>query len=124
MADFSTGLYAAISILALLFARSGRPDGVPLSVELSLFDVMTDVMGYALTYTQHSGIDQQPLGVGSPAVAPYGAFPETVRPSCSEPPTTASGRGWQGRSSTADLAADDPHLLRQLQPLRAPRHPR
>jgi crotonobetainyl-CoA:carnitine CoA-transferase CaiB-like acyl-CoA transferase len=32
-------------------------------------------MGYALTYTQHSGIDQEPLGVGSPAVAPYGAFP-------------------------------------------------
>jgi crotonobetainyl-CoA:carnitine CoA-transferase CaiB-like acyl-CoA transferase len=76
MADFSTGLYAAISILALLVGRSGRPDGGPApAVELSLFDVMTDVMGYALTYTQHSGIDQQPLGVGSPAVAPYGAFP-------------------------------------------------
>jgi crotonobetainyl-CoA:carnitine CoA-transferase CaiB-like acyl-CoA transferase len=76
MADFTTGLYAAISILALLFGRSRRPAAsVAPSVELSLFDVMTDVMGYALTYTQHSGIDQQPLGVGSPAVAPYGAFP-------------------------------------------------
>ena len=76
IADFTTGLYGAISILALLFARGGRPEGVAApSVELSLFDVMTDVMGYALTYTQHSGIDQQPLGVGSPAVAPYGAFP-------------------------------------------------
>ncbi|HYR16412.1 MAG TPA: CoA transferase, partial [Mycobacterium sp.] len=76
MADFTTGLYAAISILALLFARGGRSETTPApSVELSLFDVMTDIMGYALTYTQHSGIDQQPLGVGSPAVAPYGAFP-------------------------------------------------
>ncbi|OBF30092.1 formyl-CoA transferase [Mycobacterium sp. ACS1612] len=75
MADFSTGLYAAISILALLFGRTNRPQGAPApAVELSLFDVMTDVMGYALTYTQHSGIDQEPLGVGSPAVAPYGAF--------------------------------------------------
>jgi crotonobetainyl-CoA:carnitine CoA-transferase CaiB-like acyl-CoA transferase len=75
MADFTTGLYAAISILAMLFARGGRPAGTAApSVELSLFDVMTDVMGYALTYTQHSGVDQQPLGVGSPAVAPYGAF--------------------------------------------------
>jgi len=74
MADFTTGLYAAISILALLFARKQSDAPAP-SVELSLFDVMTDVMGYALTYTQHSGIDQQPLGVGSPAVAPYGAFP-------------------------------------------------
>lgn len=76
MADFTTGLYAAISILALLFGRGTRPAGTAApSVELSLFDVMTDVMGYALTYTQHSGIDQEPLGVGSPAVAPYGAFP-------------------------------------------------
>ncbi|MGV0607087.1 CaiB/BaiF CoA transferase family protein [Mycolicibacterium sp. XJ1904] len=76
MADFSTGLYAAISILALLVGR-GRGDAgaTSPSVALSLFDVMTDVMGYQLTYTQHSGIDQEPLGVGSPAVAPYGAFP-------------------------------------------------
>ncbi len=76
MADFSTGLYAAISILALLYGRAKQPEPTAApSVELSLFDVMTDVMGYALTYTQHSGIDQEPLGVGSPAVAPYGAFP-------------------------------------------------
>ena len=76
VADFSTGLYAAISILALLVGRNGANGGAPApSVALSLFDVMTDVMGYQLTYTQHSGIDQEPLGVGSPAVAPYGAFP-------------------------------------------------
>lgn len=76
VADFTSGLYAAISILAVLYGRAGRPANGPApSVELSLFDVMTDVMGYALTYTQHSGIDQEPLGVGSPAVAPYGAFP-------------------------------------------------
>ena len=80
MADFATGLYAAISIVALLYSRGGRAEGTAApSVELSLFDVMTDVMGYALTYTQHSGIDQQPLGVGSPAVAPYGAFPTRDR---------------------------------------------
>jgi itaconate CoA-transferase len=74
MADFTTGLYAALSILALLFSRDRRDGSAP-AVELSLFDVMTDIMGYQLTYTQHSGIDQQPLGVSSPAVAPYGAFP-------------------------------------------------
>src|SRR4029079_7934732 len=57
-------------------ARGRGSDEAPApAVELSLFDVMTDVMGYALTYTQHSGLDQEPLGVGSPAVAPYGAFP-------------------------------------------------
>lgn len=76
VADVSTGLYGAISVLSLLFARSNGAAGVAgPAVHLSLFDVMTDVMGYALTHAQHSGTDQEPLGVGSPAVAPYGAFP-------------------------------------------------
>ena len=112
MADFSTGLYAAISILALLFARRGHPEGVPVpSVELSLFDVMTDVMGYALTYTQHSGVDQQPLGVGSPAVAPYGAFP--TRDGQTVVLGTTNDREWQRVAreiiDRPDLA-DDPRF--------------
>ncbi|MFJ4781966.1 CaiB/BaiF CoA transferase family protein [Streptomyces sp. NPDC088794] len=68
MADATTGLYAALSIVSLLYARRPGP------VAVSLFDTMTDMMGYALTYTLHSGIDQQPRGMGSPAVAPYGAY--------------------------------------------------
>lgn len=72
VADISTGLYAALSILALLYGRVGG--GVAPTVAVSLFDTMTDIMGYPLTYTQHSGIDQQPLGMSSPAVAPYGSF--------------------------------------------------
>ena len=47
MADFSTGLYAAVSILAMLFGRDRAPGTAAPAVELSLFDVMTDVMGYA-----------------------------------------------------------------------------
>ncbi|MBO0865681.1 MAG: CoA transferase, partial [Mycobacterium sp.] len=73
VADISTGLYAALSILALLYSRKGGRAGGD-SVTVSLFDTMTDLMGYPLTYTQHSGIDQQPLGMSSPAVAPYGAY--------------------------------------------------
>lgn len=74
VADISTGLYSALSIMALLLGRArGTVDGAP-AVAVSLFDTMTDIMGYQLTYTQHSGIDQQPLGMSSPAVAPYGAF--------------------------------------------------
>lgn len=68
MADVCSGLYAAISILSLLYARK------PGRVAVSLFDTMTELMGYALTYTQHSGVDQEPRGMGSPAVAPYGAY--------------------------------------------------
>ena len=112
MADFTTGLYAAISILALLVGRAQRPfDGVAPHVELSLFDVMTDVMGYALTYTQHSGIDQQPLGVGSPAVAPYGAFP--TRDGQTVVLGTTNDREWQRVAreiiDRPDLA-DDPRF--------------
>ncbi len=115
MADFSTGLYAAISILALLFGRGNRPAGAGSfrapAVELSLFDVMTDVMGYALTYTQHSGIDQQPLGVGSPAVAPYGAFP--TRDGQTVVLGTTNDREWQRVAleiiDRPDLA-DDPRF--------------
>ncbi|MEB8336181.1 CaiB/BaiF CoA transferase family protein [Streptomyces endophyticus] len=78
MADVCTGLYAALSITALLAERgrgvgSGSPPG-PTSVSVSMFDTMTELMGYALTYTRHTGIDQEPVGMGSPAVAPYGAY--------------------------------------------------
>ncbi|MFJ9176139.1 CaiB/BaiF CoA transferase family protein [Streptomyces sp. NPDC102360] len=82
MADVCTGLYAALSITALLAERgrgtatataTGSPQGSA-SVSVSMFDTMTELMGYALTYTRHTGIDQQPVGMGSPAVAPYGAY--------------------------------------------------
>ncbi|MDQ2635699.1 MAG: CoA transferase [Actinomycetota bacterium] len=74
VADVSTGLHAALSIMAMLYSRdTGRRTGGG-NVAVSLFDTMTDVMGYQLTYTQHSGVDQVPLGMGSPAVAPYGAY--------------------------------------------------
>lgn len=75
VADITTGLYSALSIMALLLgrARNGADQAAP-AVAVSLFDTMTDIMGYQLTYTQHSGIDQEPLGMSSPAVAPYGSF--------------------------------------------------
>ncbi|KKD07825.1 CaiB/BaiF CoA transferase family protein [Streptomyces sp. WM6386] len=73
IADASTGLYTALSIVALLYGgeRRGTRGG---AVAVSLFDTMTELMGYPLTYTRHSGVEQQPIGLGSPAVAPYGAY--------------------------------------------------
>lgn len=112
MADFTTGLYAAMTVVALLCGRARNPSATSAtSVELSLFDVMTDVMGYALTYTQHSGVDQEPLGVGSPAVAPYGAFP--TRDGQTVVLGTTNDREWQRVAreiiDRPDLA-DDPRL--------------
>ncbi|MBB5915530.1 crotonobetainyl-CoA:carnitine CoA-transferase CaiB-like acyl-CoA transferase [Nocardia transvalensis] len=74
VADVTTGLYAALSILAAL---QGKARGAPHSgtIAVSLFDTMAEMMGYHLTYARHAGIDQQPLGMSSPAVAPYGAYP-------------------------------------------------
>jgi itaconate CoA-transferase len=76
VADISTGLYSALSIVALLYSRDAEsiPRQHGNAVAVSLFDTMTDLMGYPLTFTQHSGVDQQPLGMSSPAVAPYGAY--------------------------------------------------
>jgi itaconate CoA-transferase len=110
VADVSTGLYAALSILALLVSRDRRTGPAP-AVELSLFDTMVDIMGYQLTYTQHSGIDQQPLGVSSPAVAPYGAFP--TRDGQTVVLGTTNDREWQRLAREIivrpDLA-DDPRF--------------
>ncbi|MEU6541166.1 CaiB/BaiF CoA-transferase family protein [Streptomyces sp. NPDC047000] len=71
VADVCSGLYAALTVLALLHGR-GRGQLTP-SAAVSMFDTMTELMGYPLTYTRHSGVQQQPLGMSSPAVAPYGA---------------------------------------------------
>jgi crotonobetainyl-CoA:carnitine CoA-transferase CaiB-like acyl-CoA transferase len=74
MADVCSGLYAAMSVMALLCGRGrGQAQGLG-SVAVSLFDTMTELMGYPLTYTQHSGVEQQPRGMGSPAVSPYGSY--------------------------------------------------
>jgi crotonobetainyl-CoA:carnitine CoA-transferase CaiB-like acyl-CoA transferase len=72
LADSSTGLYGAITILAALHERARTGRGTTAGV--SMFDTMTELMGYALTYTRYSGIEQVPVGMGSPSVAPYSAY--------------------------------------------------
>jgi itaconate CoA-transferase len=84
IADVCSGLYAALSILATLCGRSRLAGDIERhnrentldgnAIRVSLFDTATELMGYHLTYTRHSGIDQQPLGMSSPAVAPYGTY--------------------------------------------------
>lgn len=117
VADITTGLYSALSIMALLLgrARNGAEDAAP-SVAVSLFDTMTDIMGYQLTYTQHSGIDQEPLGMSSPAVAPYGSF--GTRDGQTVVLGTTNDREWQRLAreiiDRPDLA-DDPRFATNAQ---------
>ena len=73
VADASTGLYAAYATLAALMERARTGRGTVVSV--SMFDTMVEFMGYPLTFTRHTGVDQDPVGLGSPAVVPYGAYP-------------------------------------------------
>lgn len=73
MADACTGLYGAVTILAALHDRELTGRGR--AAELSMFDSMVDLMGYTLHHTRATGVDQIPVGMGSPAVAPYGAYP-------------------------------------------------
>jgi itaconate CoA-transferase len=73
-ADATTGLYAALSIVAMLYAR-GRAGPPPTRASVSLFDTMAELMGYQLHWARYAGVDQVPLGMSSPAVAPYGAYP-------------------------------------------------
>ncbi len=72
LADIGAGMYALSSVLAALFVRERTGRGTAISV--GLFDVVAEWMGYALNYARYAGIDLEPAGVSSPAVAPYGAY--------------------------------------------------
>jgi itaconate CoA-transferase len=106
VADTSSGLYAAIAVLAALYRRACGGGGT--TAHVAMFDVMAELMGYTLTYTRHSGVEQQPVGMGSPAVVPYGAYRtgdgQTVVLG------TANDREWQRLArdllGRADLAVD------------------
>ncbi|MGW6421568.1 CaiB/BaiF CoA transferase family protein [Nocardia sp. NPDC055053] len=124
VADVTTGLYAALSIMMALYRRDAVVGPGPVhpgehsvapstragaAIGISLFDTMAEMMGYHLTYARHAGVDQEPLGMSSPAVAPYGAYPtadgHTVVLG------TTNDREWQRLATTIlqrpDLAADN-----------------
>jgi len=107
MADVCSGLYAALSILAML--RTKERGGPPAAISVSMFDTMAELMGYSLTYARHTGVDQQPLGMGSPAVAPYRAY--ATADAQTVVLGTTNDREWQRLAREVlqrpDLAADE-----------------
>jgi crotonobetainyl-CoA:carnitine CoA-transferase CaiB-like acyl-CoA transferase len=72
VADIGTGMTAANAVLAALFARETSGRGTAISI--AMFDVVTDWMSYALHQARFTGVDPPRLGIGSPVVAPYGAY--------------------------------------------------
>lgn len=73
IADTGTGMHAAIAILAALHGRTATGRGV--AIEIGMFDVVADLVGWALAYTRYTGVERPPNGMSSPMVSPYGAYP-------------------------------------------------
>jgi itaconate CoA-transferase len=73
LADVGTSLYAYSGILAALYhrERTGRGAVIP----IAMLDVVAEMMGFALNQVIHGGGEPEPVGMGSPMVAPYGAYP-------------------------------------------------
>lgn len=72
VADIGSGLYAALSILAALHARS--LDGKGRAVEVSLFETMLDWMAQPLAQWVNSGVPFKRNGLGHHLLVPYSAF--------------------------------------------------
>lgn len=71
-ADIATALYAHSAVLAALFER--ERSGMGSVIPISMLDVAAEMMGFALNQVLHGRPDPQPVGMGSPMVAPYGAY--------------------------------------------------
>lgn len=73
IADIGTALYAYAAVMVALYdrERTGRGAIIP----IAMFDVVAEMMGFALNQVLHGGDEPQPVGMGSPMVAPYGAYP-------------------------------------------------
>lgn len=73
VADIGTALYAYSAVLAALYdrERTGRGAVVP----VAMLDVVSEMMGFALNQVLHAGSEPVPVGMGSPMIAPYGAYP-------------------------------------------------
>jgi len=72
IADLGTGLEAAVAVLAALLGRHSSGRGA--AIEVSMFDTVTDLLGFSLLHVAYTGAERPPIGMGSPVVAPYGAY--------------------------------------------------
>jgi itaconate CoA-transferase len=106
-ADIGTALYAYSAVLAALYDRDRTGHGA--LVPIAMLDVVAEMMGFALNQVLHGGPEPEPAGMGSPMVAPYGAYPtadgQTVVLG------TTSDREWRRLAGALlqrpDLVADD-----------------
>jgi len=72
VADISGGMYAFAGILGALYHRERT--GVGTSFDASLFDGLSEWMGYPMHFAQYSGNAPPRTGAKHAAIAPYGPF--------------------------------------------------
>src|SRR5438874_5262862 len=72
VADIAAGMYTYSGILAALVARARSGRGT--IVEVSLFDALSEWMGFAAYYTAYSGSPPPRTGAHHASIAPYGPF--------------------------------------------------
>ena len=72
VADLAGGMYAYSSILSALFHR--QRTGEALSIEVSLFDALTEWMSHPIYSTLYTGEQPPRTGAAHANVAPYGPF--------------------------------------------------
>jgi crotonobetainyl-CoA:carnitine CoA-transferase CaiB-like acyl-CoA transferase len=107
IADTGAGMHAAIAILAALHDRNRTGRGA--AIGIGMFDVVADLVGWALAYTMHTGVERPPNGMSSPMVAPYGAYP--TRDGATVVLGTTNDAEWQRLARELlgrDDLADDP----------------
>jgi itaconate CoA-transferase len=71
--DISAGMYAYAGILAALHHRNRTEEALP--VDVSLFDSLTEWLGYPLYYTLYGGEPPRRTGTRHAVIVPYGAYP-------------------------------------------------
>ncbi|MGD9986315.1 CaiB/BaiF CoA transferase family protein [Pseudonocardia sp.] len=105
VADIGTALYAYSAVLAALYDRQRTGRGTV--VRVAMLDVLAEMMGFALNTVMHGG-EMVPVGLGSPTVAPYGAYP--TRDGATVVLGTTNDREWRRLTEDLlgrpDLAAD------------------
>ncbi|CAN5721635.1 CaiB/BaiF CoA-transferase family protein [soil metagenome] len=70
--DIGAGIYGAMGVLAALYERKSTGEGK--IVETSLFDALSEFMGYPAYYTLYGGEPPDRAGVRHATVVPYGAY--------------------------------------------------
>lgn len=70
--DVAAGSYVAQAVLAALLRRTRTGAGAALTI--TMLDALTEWMGYAVQYAEHTGRQPPRSGLSHPAIAPYDAF--------------------------------------------------